>query len=224
MDEVSGSRIDEVAGVALTDLGGMPPTPNNVVGVDAVPGMYGNALRYYNKVGGVFQHPIGYNLGILPSMATSGKGLSMFGWLKIVSYGPAPGSGFGMSGPWGYLEVLFESASQYIRFNVGTYGTAAIALPVGSWFFFHVFYEATLGGRCGFSVNNGAPVYGATALGILGPSHVTQVTFNTIGNFGVCNEWMVDEVGLTLDDKLCDSDAAYLYNAGAGRTWPIVLP
>lgn len=233
MDESSGSRVDQVAGVALKDTG-QPAPGTGIVGFNAVAGLYSNCLHFYNKgATGSFQNLIGqpgFNepSSDIPSLKVNGCGYSMCGWLKIVSYGNTRGGfGFVIGPPYlGWINngitVQFDSGSQFMAVN-NYQNFLGLTFPaLGTWFFFHAFYNHTTH-KYGFSVNNGPAVTGFLSGDPL-PGYVTQVSFSQGGYLGSTNEWMIDEFCLGVTDMFTPAQIAYLYNGGSGRTWPITLP
>jgi hypothetical protein len=92
-------------------------------------------------------------------------------------------------------------------------------LPVGGgWHFFHFFFDpGSL--DFGFSIDNGSKHYSG-----MGPFTWVATPSGYIELFQVgssSEDVYIDELGFKFDKILTDAQVTYLYNGGAGRTWPL---
>jgi hypothetical protein len=94
-----------------------------------------------------------------------------------------------------------------------------------AWEFWHLFYEPDTGihspGRFGYQINDGVKQYtnwsdvaAPTASGYI---YVYQAGY---GAAMTPNRWLIDEMCFKTP-MLTAGQATYLYNSGAGRTWPV---
>ena len=221
------NRVDSVNGDILT-------VTSSGLDLDAQPGLYGNALHLDNL------NPVGVNKGVglvspggdVP-LNTTGLGFSIAGWFNIVSLTAD------------YASVLMElddsGTSDYVTLQLtcGAGAASAIkvqdrsgssfnvpvapAFPVGSWAFFHIFWDATTQ-QAGYSINNGVPTMVGSGL-VLGSFDNYYFGFGCFSNAPtLSSEVLYDEVLVMFDGNLTASQLAYLYNGGLGITWPISLP
>lgn len=202
--------------------------------LDAAPGLFGNGVHLdaLNYFGGIHQVYLANNVGFTPVFAGAcgNNGFSVAGWANIIS--DAAG------GVPAVVIFIFNGAVQ--RFNLGitlhnggiismdwtdaaaVFGfTGGIPWPIGVWFFYHFFYDASLQ-QVGYSINNGAETtFGAGLLCGVHDGYCFEVTQSGHAVFG---ESIQDEILVKMDAKLKPSQVTYLFNGGVGRTWPIALP
>lgn len=228
LDEPAGNYVDSVNSVVLGANFNNPGTGSGEVVGDRVAGLFGNAVRF---------HPRGMALGDLQMMAgntvagtaalalpTPPLGFSMAGWLKIdaldTNYGAA---GYISTGNVGMFLGFSTGAGVFFRWTDNTQQEdLVVPTPtLGTWFFFHLFYDSS-SARFGYSIDNGAETLG-TAAPVFVPS-VFGDAYAWQGGFATPCDYTADEFCLRLDDRLTLAQVAYLYNGGTGRTWPIVLP
>lgn len=224
LDEMTGSRLDSVAGVPLVELGVTPGTGQ--VNHDASAGFIGEAVHFYQDAGGFFQDAIGDSSNALPSLAQTGNGFSIAGWIKIVSLGATFGAVSYLSSNES-VNLLFSSGIGGVIFRgIDAFNSEdfpAVPIPIGTWTFFHLFYNKSLG-KMGFEINNdGLPGY--VSFTPVCPAGIAGMVYLWQGGFaGAPNEYLVDQVSLRLDSCFSAVQITYLYNSGFGRTWPFSLP
>lgn len=211
------SRIDSVHGIALND--------NSFGGNPGVPGLYSLGLpRTWNASNGDFST---FNETVLSYNGTSG--FSYFGWFKINVESAAGNPGvvisinFNNSGNQIALElanVFGGQANMHLSWNANTSSTSGDlfqSVSVGSWHFYHVFYDS-VSQVVGFSVDNG----------INQTSSAGQIFSSSLnGNLDISGssanglDLILDETGIKVSAKLTSSEVSFLWNSGAGRTWPL---
>ena len=229
LDEVSGVRVDKVLGITLADV-----AANNHSGyayIAGAPGLFSNAVTVSNLgfLGGLFQAWIGMGVGeFSAALAHDGIGFSVFGWCKINALDIRFASINYNSVGHGSMELSFSSTSEFFRvYDDATSGQNELIgvpgtnLPVGAWFSFHMFYDGTAG-KFGIQINNGAASFAAFTP-VITPATAGALQFYILGN-AACTTYQADEVLVRLDNRLTQAQCDYLYNGGAGRTWPITLP
>lgn len=220
------ARVDSVAGLILTPgahMGG------GFVSLTAAAGKFSNAVRFQNisPVPGDFAQTVGPLVGpYLNQLAHDGTGFSLCFWIKVNSFGTSLG----------YVD--YKSVVQHgeiaLKFT-GTFGAyvtcmddgeahsedLTVVMIAGTWYFFHLFYNGTLN-KMGYQIDNGAATYASFT-----PT-ITAATAGMVSLFqqgtGTPNDFLVDETIVRVDTMFTAAQLAYLYNAGAGRTWPITLP
>ena len=209
-----------------------PPLPvyNNATGI------IGNGLACHEEGAGASFGVFGNaHLGI-----QTANGWSVFGWFKvlhwaddlpfntgwstapnltisneiIISWDPLGNGGFGANGPANSVQF----STQDNNFNV--FQPTNFVPTIGQWYFFHFFFDGT---HVGYSINNGAPVLDLSGVAVFSPE--------ASGDFSISQRWakldtattslIIDEVGLKLSRMLTPTEVTYLYNGGAGRTWPL---
>lgn len=229
---VNTNRVDKVNSVALVRFGVNPV-------MDAQPGLFGNGLAYPEK-----SAICGFDTGrVAPLAFQTTVGWSIFGWFKVLHWADNPPFNTGWSFPptlnLGYFGVnIYMSwdplgapyfgpagAPNTVTFscsddNSNTFTPANFSPVVGQWYFFHFFFD---GSRLGYSINNGAEV--------VDPNATAAFASGFPGEFQLFQGWanpdtatisvIVDEIGLKLSRKLTHDEITYLYNGGAGRTWPL---
>ena len=155
------------------------------------------------------------------------SGFSLFGWVKInveELCGVGPKIYLNIDGS-NDIEIEFANnanagnafASWFSNPEIGPNGDMFDDVTVGVWQFFHLFYDPLLT-KIGFSVNNGANQY--SAAGIVFPASATG-SFQFGSLTAITIDVTFDEIGVKMDDMLTAAEVTYLYNAGAGRTWPL---
>lgn len=233
-------RVDSVVGLHLRiDL----VTPGfGVYDIGDGPGLYGNGLRFMTGTNGsVF-------LGTLDpysQLRCDGLGFSICGWFNISAWPPItfpfPGQPTGLR--IGYIsynsgspllmselalgtDTFGHPVAQIIMTNGPQADNPSIPIPTaGDWHFFHMFLDNVLH-KMGFEIDGGAPTY-ASFTPIMPPAIPCSdqgkvVVFQDVG--GVILPSVVDEIAVRLDKRFTPAQVAYLYNGGAGQTWPITLP
>jgi len=223
----TADRIDSVHGIGIT-----PTFMSRMVPVDA-PGIHGNSLSAVRIQGhdGETAHCDMF-CGYIPlnpvCVALSGHCLpfSVVFWFKMSAPSPILTCDISMypmvlhfrnTNPQTTLWYYVPSHLYYWDLDPN------FTLLYDSWTFIHLFYDGT---NVGFSVNNG-PEYthypGAVLVGMAFDSFrigVSQVS-NSSTTFVPVS---IDEMAIRVQPRFTATQIAYLYNGGAGRTWPIVLP
>lgn len=169
----------------------------------------------------------GPNLQMNSFIPYAETGWSVWGWVKILSTGPVSddtamvfvyGSGayeavlaIGSSTDPGNVHLTEHVLANELYLNI----------TVGDWHFFHLFYDHAMQ-KIGVSFDNGAANYLPSTTSDSG-----QTGLDVNIGFDV-NEPLLqvlyDEVGIIASQVLTPAQLTYLYNSGAGRTWPISLP
>lgn len=209
---VTGDLIDSVAGLHMFKQAGVA-SPN-------VPALISNGLQRTLLLN------TAYTTGLVAALAYPNTGgWSEFGWFKINSQGPVNvGSELVMSV--GNGSIFIDVGSTNNPQNVEVSWTDAafqsvqtyIPMTLGVWHFFHLYYDP-VAHQVGISFDNGAPTL--TGVGVSFTPNAANVWdfFGPLVFAGADVTW--DEIGLKLDRKLTSAEQTYLYNAGAGRTWPL---
>jgi len=218
-------RVDSVSGIHLV------PKLNNAN--NATPGLFGNGLGFpeTSVIG-----PSGFDTAFaVPLGIQTANGWSIFGWFKvphwdagnwalvpsmelsgeiIISWDPLGNGGFGPNGP--ANSVQFSCLDN----NVNVLQPVNFVPTVGAWTFFHFFFD---GAHVGYSINNGVPVFDLTTVGSFGaePNGKLSIFQNWVAGSTGTIDVILDEVGFKLSRMLNAGEVTYLYNAGAGRTWPL---
>lgn len=227
LDETgTNSRIDSVNGDSLVAF-------INRVSFDEQPGLFGNAL-HLDTLSPTDTHG---GCGIMSSLTTwintsyplvdtPDNGFSVAGWFKTIT--PRTPYSFLV------LDIITDTDDLFsVQLSVGSsssffyidansdYDSIPTVLPSGAWTFFHIFFDKSLG-KAGFSINNGAESTHGSGL-VCGTGTRYGLTMVSSGTFPL-TEILWDEIIAVFNGKLTSAQVAYLYNGGAGRTWPISLP
>lgn len=206
-----------------------PPYP-----MQSQAGFRGNALTFVDTSGNAAFS----SQNLEPKLKLTGSGWSLFFWFNVVRWADDPPFGTGWSTPptldlkWGPGEVFIQfdpldngTGPNKITIDVTDDNfndyltTLPISPTVGSWTFFHIFFDPVLT-QVGYQLNNGAKVLDPTAGVVFAP--------NTHGFLELLQSWsdlnsaqvslQIDELGLKLSGMLTPAEVTSLYNAGAGRT------
>lgn len=212
-EAVAGPRIDSVSALPLAD---------NSFSTPGVPALFSDGIpMIWNLYNGDFATA---NTPDLSFVVTTG--FSVFGWFKINtecndgSFGPR----MFLTLDGDILEIEFGNTfggqknvflTWFSDTDNGTINTAGVT--VGAWHFFHAFYDATLQ-KVGISLDNGANTYDGTAVIY---SNSINGLFQIFGSTGTNLNMIFDEIGIKTGGLLTPAQVAYLYNGGAGRTWPL---
>ena len=213
LDEAAGSvpRVASVSPCNFLPLGVTSP---------GTPALIGNGVVFDATVGSNNYTTFAYNAAL---GYTAPNGWSMWGWFRCDATGWAGGLGNGG------FEIGFSAGLHGIRLSVGSsldvtpfrvethWDTVYFNTTLGVWHFFFLFYDGTLH-QHGYSIDNGP--------------QSTLPTANIMGTVagGLCtlsNDWMGatgyiiwDELGVCMTERLSLTQLAFLYNGGAGRTYP----
>lgn len=232
----TADRVDDVVGNHLKTL-------NNGGSVTSGAGIQGNAAR----IG--WDNPTAER--VYCSATPIGQANSSFSlafWLYVVSEG-VPSGGFVSTGS--FSATMFGGGLPYLSLALivngvtfpappsavwglfyydavgnNNYGGSGygVTVPVGAWLFVHLFYNATTK-EAGYSFDNGAETIFGTGLETGAGFNTYLLDFSVIKTIASTTaDVLVDEVLLITGQTLTAAQVAYLYNSGAGRTWPIVLP
>lgn len=240
-------RVDMVSSIHLTPRAECTGPSNAFVsgglGIAAQPALYGNGFRIAKGLPNQYILTGTYTteafLGMLSFNALmyhGGIGFSFCFWLKVnllntinasISYGRTP-----------YIlsSVIFNSASCIARLRDTNTHTEDVAIPIptaGVWTFYELFYDSSLA-KMGCRINNTTdyfasfvPVFSPSpngSFGIAQNGFPFSVFTNPPHDATDVQDFTTDEVLIRMDARLTVAQRAYLYNGGAGRTWPIVLP
>lgn len=214
LNETTGDRVDSVNGLHLF-LVGFPVS-------DGVPALISNGLLTTDVFNGDYDT---FNSSQL--RLQSNTGFSSFGWFKInghaaVARGPLIAINF-TGGQRLYLDLANSNnpGNVHIYWQDSLFNSNDLYTNVteGAFHFFHAFYNPSTT-RVGYSIDNGAQVLDAP--GAIFASGATGDYQLLPANAAVAPiSVLIDEVGLRLDRMLTSAEVTFLYNSGAGRTWPL---
>lgn len=209
MEEGNGAnRIDAVGGVIAS--------PGGSGSVNQVAGQVNFGANFVcSGVGG----NANLSTASVASLAQLGTGIARVFWFKYNSIGAfTMGSAytygavsFDTRAPSGILTAFISSPSPTITVTHPT------ALVLGTWYFIRSFYDPTTG-KVGIQLNNGTE-YTSTGTAALATSVNGAIGIATNSAFALPGNCVIDEHGFWTT-KLSSSEVAYLYNGGAGRTYP----
>lgn len=214
LDEAAANvpRLDSV-GIAHLD-------PSGVTDI-GYPGLISNCVRFDALVGGA-----GYRTfaGFASLGHAAGNSSSFFGWVKLDATGPA----FALGGPSPEWSL---GVGRFIRFAVGSsfsptpwrvesfHDIVYPTLTLGVWHFFFFFWDAALQ-QWGYSFDNGPQTLLPTVEPIGNIATGSMFLDNNGWGGGPTGDVSFDEMGLVPTQKLTLAQLAFLYNGGAGRTYP----
>ena len=227
MDETGNDpRVDKVSGHALN------ASFNNLMDWKADPGLYNNCLSTIRTPGHSGEEAsCDLTTGDL-WMPNPGTGFSICFWIKILSSVGIPVytvscvlyDSFGH--PITRYELQFNPTGDNFTFFYIVGGVSRhwvldglLSFPFDVWNFVHLFYD---GDKVGISVNNIELTDGS------GLTDHSEMVFNLLIRNrslpGTNGYLLLDELAINLQSKFTAPQLTYLYNGGAGRTWPITLP
>ena len=96
-----------------------------------------------------------------------------------------------------------------------------ISLPFDTWNFVHLFFD---GDKVGISINNGPELTHDSGIPARATDRYDVEVSGCYPGSGTVNYLLLDEMAFNAQSRFTSVEVAYLYNGGAGRTWPIVLP
>lgn len=223
-DEPTGNRIDSAQGVILSPVGAGLYKDG--------PGHVGNCWQ--SDFANEFQ-ATGLDMsagGAITALGNSGQSVSLWGWSQNVAattevanritFHQNNSAIFGDTA--GFWSIILDTLTGVAQMATNT--APAITLPIADftqWNFIVGLWDAATN-RCGISVNGSAVSWGAAGGAMLNRAWGTIDYFIVPGGVAPIPQGGFDEVGVLPTQLLTDPQIAYLYNAGAGRTWPIVLP
>ena len=219
-DEPSGDRIDSVIGAILSPGGG--------VSKDG-PGHVGNCWQ--SDFANEFQAVTLTMADAITQLGNSGLSVSLWAWFQNVDaltevanrivYHQNFSSNIGdTDGFWFLRTSTFDGLAL-----MQTSTAPSVSLPITDmtqWNLVVGLWDAATN-RCGISLNGSAISWGGAGTPMNNrPFGSIDYAVSPGGTLPIPSGGF-DEAGVLLD-LLTDTQIAYLYNAGAGRTWPIILP
>jgi len=217
-DESGGNRVGQIQGLLLVPQFGQ-----------AVPGVVGkinNAAKLTNKS---FPNPTLSTDSPFyrPELKNLGTGFSICGWANITDGNQTIvflGFYDSSDNTLGYVFIDASAGSFQTTVSGSDYNNVSFTVhqtdsppPPGTWFFYRVWYDI-LSSRIKIQVNNGTIAQSAATLSFSsspkGYISISSDSFAGAGSF-----MLVDEMGLWMP-ALTDDQATFLYNSGAGRTYP----
>lgn len=222
LDEGSGDREDSVNGVLLSPLEST---------VSAVAGIISNGAQFA---------PLDAALNNFPRIAGggdglqySGNGFSVAGWFKCTQYDFGSGSFLFQDNvstvPVSTINLILSGNT--IEIQADLEGASYQAFPIsdafvptlGVWYFFAMTYDGA-DGSWHLSINDGAVTDGSSSYVLSPVNNGPGFVMGTAGYLGGAGTILVmDEVGV-FPFRLAANQITYLYNGGAGQTWPLSLP
>lgn len=246
MDEPASPWVDSVEGFLLpTTSGVISSDPGKIVNCVHLPGAGGP----YTQLGNNSGLPDAF-----ADFAYNGKGITVLEWFKVPfidtsTFGPdlvngpqfwtaLGGSGLqygGFQAAWANFGTGGPAFTVWFQDNGGTLFLACqqptFPWADGQWHFLAFVYDG-VSGTLKYRVDNGAWVNNSTAQlwGIYNPVASFVIPnqpagkMSWDGGFNANSEISIDEVAVWMGYALTDAQVDYMYNGGAGRTWPITLP
>ena len=165
-----------------------------------------------------------------PALKFDGVGMALTFWLNFTDVAPTPNNSsvlvsytFDQNGVYHVLTVSRSSGSAY-SWRVFFDGAPLMARAAAAgWHFFVLMFNNSIG-TVYFDIDQSG--LGSQFVGVVaaGPNTTGDITLN-VTSLLLGNELSVifDEVAL-FPRILTTPQLNYLYNAGAGRTWPVTLP
>lgn len=230
MEELgTNDRIDKVQGVILR---------NNPTGGAALEYL-GNAVGLIGNAVNCFVGPPGgtANAGLATfpfsnsAVNQHGTGFSWIGWFNVGADFDAAQTNWAVffGGPvfpvrvtltlhtGGLIEFVVTDGinTEFLDWGVG--------YVIGAWTFYHLWFDPT-DKKFRFSINNsGVPVVSANTYTVPSTAGQTgQMSFQAPSAFGSGFNISFDETGFKLNRILTPGEQSFLFNGGAGRTWPAV--
>lgn len=202
-------RVDSVSGIHLV--------PTGVTDVGA-PALFSNGVHFSGAFGGQ-----GMQTGGIAALAhTAGTGYSFFGWFKLNAMGNgvprAPYMAYNNANGQFLIEIGNNANPNRVHVENNDDSTD-VTVTLGVWHFFHCFLDP-VSNQTGFSLDNGAntmlPTPQPNAASAFGGLYLqTQWNSPDVGDM------LFDEIGISCSAMLTPAQITYLYNGGAGRTWPL---
>lgn len=218
----AANRVDKVAALPL-----FPSGVGNVI--TGAPALFNNGLAFIES--GAFSS---FDSGTDPQLAIqSSNGFSFFGWFKVLDWPVFPSYAVEKQfrfhntlGPAIDNTMVWDSFNKHVEFTFNdnafnTYNLTDFVPVVGTWYFFHMFFDP-VGTVVGYSINNGPLVIGAPGAAYAANTNgiITLSQTWAVAN-SPTNSLLFDEFGVKLSRMLTAAEITYLYNGGAGRTWPL---
>jgi hypothetical protein len=213
MNEASGNRVGSVSGIT------MAPTGSAASGT----GLIGNALEFPGEDSGRLEaDPVAASLAY-----TAGQDLSFSYWVKLTDAigdrmpafmfwirDPPTSKAFveaySWDGPTRYVDAFVVSGSIYGFYEQDPYSPAQ-----DTWYHWVILYDATT--HLLSLYEDGALIGSSTDEVTLpsGQNNILRFNRETLSTPG-----LIDEFGVWIDHKLTAGQISWLYNSGAGRTYP----
>lgn len=151
--------------------------------------------------------------GSFPATITPGSPWSFSGWFKPVSYASAcfGNTGVGLMVATNQGVYLNADGTVSVCNNTGTCQTSTAALALNTWSNVTTSYD---GANVRIYINSVLRGGGSITF-----ANMTPDTYGTHSNYYQFNGYM-DELGVWLK-AVNPGEVSYLYNNGAGRTWPL---
>lgn len=225
----TANRVDKVQGVVLGNTSS--GVGNEYLGNGA--GIIGNALKCFNGApGGSSSAGVSTSPLSNPKVVQLGTGFSWIGWFNVVA-----DAGFGAQANW---FVLFGGPAFPYRMTLALKSSGVIEAVVtdgvntdfldwgsnfvpGTWTFFHIWFDPA-DNKFRLDINNsGVPIVSPDTFTILSTAGQNGQTFCQVpSELGTGFNASYDEFGFKLNRILTPAERAFLFNAGAGQTWPAV--
>lgn len=229
LNEASGNRVDSVQGIQWIPQAPVGGPFTSLLSDGAA--LFINGLRLTGS-GGSGDGRIFTNDE--PGLATTGTGMSIAGWFRVNGT-PAGGDVLPQlilsadtmltSG-----NISLQLCSGYTN-NNGIVGGSDVnsnsaslpfAFTTGIWNFFCIVYDS-FAQVIRFQLNGG--VQTSFGSGMQYPASTTgSLRLFCASIFSSGMDVQYDEIAISVNGAFSSSQIAYLYNGGAGRSWPIVLP
>lgn len=226
MEEASGNRVGAVNGIILAEelFSGT---------ITGSPGLIGDGATFDKP--GPFAPLL--NTGIVGTINhADGDGITLCGWARRVA-GSFPAEtrsslfffddivGTTFKGGLEFLYVpggVTAYVTAYDELAFIDVSTPFVSPGVGVWFFWCARFDPSTN-RCSVRINGNAPVVSALALASMPSAGFGQFVVRYADNVGAAATGQHDEVA-AYGTWLTEAQVDYLYNAGAGQTWPNTLP
>ncbi len=215
LNEAGDPRIDSISGLQLN-------SPNATV-IGSAAGKIANGSVHTIIAAPT---PAVLTTGLIAGLAYPGTGFDFFGWVKFVALG---GQALQVNWLKPTFQGIFQMDWDYVTPEVeivvigdgGIFDTLhypMAAINAGTWYFWRVYYDPSTQ-KFGVQIGDGAtlgPVLESAAIAF---SALASTSLALSSAFAVGQTNMYDETGVFWQ-KLPDAQAALIWNAGAGRTFP----
>lgn len=219
LDEANNDpRVGSVNGIVL-----------NPFGLSSAPGVIGNATQITGLGNPTFDSGSANFFVSNPALYYDGNGLTMLMWMKLTAGMAINGNQVSFPTLGGLvLKFTFNTVNLVVTVNNAAssiIGTITVPyVPSGSFEFIEVYYDPNAS-IVGLKINDGALVDTTSAVtgGVFpsisgGIAQIAATCINPGVQTGQFCEWAIYPFVLS------NAQTAYIYNGGAGRTWPVTLP
>lgn len=228
-DEVGGapSRFDKLNNLLLATIVGDNGFPS------ITPGLIGNALAITSMPGVSAINPNGDPTGntTFPPLRCINGQFSFWFWFNVRdwtnNYTIFPTIFFACVFPQANINLTIKWLANVQQLGVAFtdvngvgFNPAHFTPVLNAWTFLHLFVNAT---TFGYSINNGAPILAAGSPTLVDTGSNQFIQIFQQSNGGGLNDTAVaiDELGVLCGSVLTPNQLAFLFNGGAGRTWPL---